>query len=238
MTEVIEIEHSNNQKGKTAIRIVRSNTARRLSLRIDPHLGIAKIIAPKRVSLKKMRAFVNDKITWILDELANLPPQKFLIHNHEVPILGVPHTIVHCPEARRGVWCEDNNIYVSGLSEHVERRVHDWLKFKAKSTITPLAMCYAAIINENINGITIKSTKSRWGSCSSTGRISFTWHLIMTPEKVLKYVIAHEVCHLKEFNHSEGFWTLVENTFGKSEAEKMWLKKMDHICIDMCINKN
>jgi predicted metal-dependent hydrolase len=225
MPEFIEILNSENTDIKTTILIIRSKRAKQLRLRIDPYDGIPKISAPPNLSMMTIKRFAQEKIAWITAELDALPPRKGLANDSCIPILGVDHTILHCPEARRGVWCQGKTICVSGQAEYLERRVQDWLKLKANKIITPIAMDYARVIKKKISGITIKNTKSRWGSCSNTGRISFTWQLIMTPEQVMKYVIAHEVCHLEEFNHSEAFWRLVERIFGKYESEKDWLKK-------------
>ena len=79
-------------------------------------------------------------------------------------------------------------------------------------------------LSHKINSITLRDTTSRWGSCTSNGRLMYSWRLVMAPREVQNYVAAHEVCHLIEMNHSNEYWQLVENVFPNYKLNRLWLK--------------
>lgn len=213
----------NNQN--LTVRLTEHARARRLSLRVDPISGCVVLVKPKRASKKAAIAFAEDKADWIADRLAEMVLPVPFADGTEVPILGEQHTIQHCPEARRGVWRENNYLNVSGATDHLSRRIHDWFKDEARRFITPIAHSYAEKLDRTVTNISIKDTRSRWGSCSLGGRLSFSWRLIMTPTAVTKYVIAHEVSHLCELNHSERFWNTVDQLIDDRRAQTQWLKE-------------
>ena len=197
--------------GELAQRIVtRINPrARRISLRLDPAEGCIVLVRPRGVSAKAATRFATEKRYWIEDRLADLPPRIAFKDGVSLPYLGVDHVIRHAPEARRGVWREGQTIFVSGGTEHLARRVTDWLKSEAKALIGPRARGMAEALGCKVARISVRDTRSRWGSCSHDGKLSFSWRLIFAPEAVLTYVAAHEVAHLKYLDHSRAFWRTV-----------------------------
>lgn len=200
------------------------NRARRISLRVDPVGGRVVLVKPRRVSKRDAIAFAAEKTEWIADRLAELPQPIPFEPDAGIPLFGRPHTLRHRPEARRGVWLEEDNLCVSGPREHLSRRTQDWLKREARHVTTPIAKAFAEQLGKHVSQVSIRDTKSRWGSCTATGKLSFSWRLILTPEHVLRYVVAHEVAHLKELNHSSRFWQVVETLIDDRQAATQWLK--------------
>lgn len=198
--------------------------ARRLSLRVDPTASRVVLVKPRRASRKEAVAFASDKIQWISDRLAELPQPVPFEPDALIPVFGRPHAIDHHPDARRGVWIESERLCVSGPLEHLSRRVHDWMRAEARRLIYPLATSYAEQLGKRISGVSIRDTKSRWGSCTMAGKLSFSWRLILTPDHVLKYVVAHEVAHLEELNHSGAFWQVVDQLVSDRATSTQWLK--------------
>ena len=96
---------------------------------------------------------------------------------------------------------------------------------KAKETITKRASYFARLMGVSYRNITIREQKTRWGSCSSEKNLNFNWKLILAPPEVLDYVVVHELCHLKEMNHSKAFWDEVEKVMPEYETYKLWLKE-------------
>lgn len=201
----------------------RSAPARRMSLRIDPAQGVV-IVLPLRTSLNEAERFLLAHRIWVAERLARLPGKVVLAAGAVVPVRGVPHEIRHHPGARRGVWLADDGVNVSGQPEHVGRRVADFLRTEAKRLILPQAHDLAARINAKPGRITVKDTRSRWGSCSSKGDLAFSWRLVLAPDWVLTYVVAHEVAHLAEMNHSPAFWRVVDALAADSHAARRWLR--------------
>jgi predicted metal-dependent hydrolase len=82
---------------------------------------------------------------------------------------------------------------------------------------------FAAAIDERPGRISLRDTVTRWGSCSPDGNLAFSWRLVLAPDSVFRYVVAHEVAHLRELNHGPRFWTLVRQLVGNSERPRAWL---------------
>lgn len=198
--------------------------ARRLSLRVDPIKGCVVLTKPRRASKKAALAFAQEKAAWIADRLGELVTPIPFRDSGTVPIRGTLHTIRHQPNAKRGVWLGPEVLNVSGSSEHLSRRVHDWFKQEARKVISPLAHSYAHRLEKKVTAVSMRDTRSRWGSCTADGKLSFSWRLLMTPEDVMHYVIAHEVAHLCEMNHSARFWKTVESLIEDRRGPTAWLK--------------
>lgn len=206
-----------------SVTVKRSALARRISLRVDPARGPV-LMLPIKARLAEGERFLLAHRMWLAERLARLPGEIALADGVEVPLLGVPHPIRHTPQARRGVWLEDGAILVSGLPEHVGRRTADFLKAEAKRLIVPRAHDMAARLGKKPGRITVKDTRSRWGSCSSAGDLAFSWRLVLAPEQVLDYVVGHECAHLVEMNHSPAFWAVVASLVGEAGEPRRWLK--------------
>lgn len=220
MTNIITLDLGGHSVGVT---VKRSAQAQRISLRIDPVRGPVMVL-PAKARLADAERFLLAHRIWLAERLARLPGKVALADGTSVPILGVPHPICHAPEARRGVWIEDGALMVSGRPEHVGRRAADFLKAEAKRLILPQAHGLAERIGRKPGRVTVKDTRSRWGSCSSAGDLAFSWRLVLAPDWVLTYVVAHEVAHLAEMNHSPAFWAVVDSLVGDPRPAKAWLK--------------
>ncbi len=202
-----------------------SARARRLTLRIDPHERRAVLVIPPGTPVQQAHDFVTKNQGWIEHHLSALPEIVPYGDGSTIPFLGTPHTIRHVPAARRGVWREGDVIYVSGAPEHLPRRTADWLKDQARREISVRAHPLAEQIGRTIRRITVRDTRSRWGSCTARGDLSFSWRLILAPETVLAYVVAHEVAHLREAHHGPSFWSLVRALHPSCDADRQWLKR-------------
>lgn len=199
-------------------------------LRVDPARGGPELVLPDGVDPAKAEAFARQNLGWLRTRLARLPSRVAFVDGTVVPILGVEHRIRHRADQRGGVWrVEDPDgsaeLHVAGQAEHLPRRVVDFLKTEARRAIVPRARNRAETLDRRIGRVTVRDTASRWGSCSSRGDLSFSWRLILAPEPVLDYVVAHEVAHLIEMNHSPRFWRLVARLMPAYERERAWLKR-------------
>ncbi len=204
--------------------VSRNPRARRISISLDGG-GSVRLTLPRRTSLRQGLDFAEDKANWILDQLNALPERVPFEDGAILPLLGADHVICHQPAARRGVWCADGAIRVSGQREHLPRRVGDFLKAEARREISRRAKEKAGIVGRPVRRITLRDTTSRWGSCTSDGNLSFTWRLILAPEDVLDYVVAHEIAHLKHLNHGSRFWALVARLTADVTRSRRWLRE-------------
>jgi predicted metal-dependent hydrolase len=207
------------------LEIRRHSRAQRLTLRMTPDGAGVRLVLPARVAVKEGMAFVERNRGWILQRLSDQPARVIFRDGATIPFLGQNQTVRHDPNARRGVWREDDIIWVSGFAEHLPRRLTDYLKAEARNEITARARTKAESQGLRIARISLRDTTSRWGSCSSRGNLNFSWRLIFAPELVLDYVVAHEVAHLREMNHSPDFWHLTRQMTNDVGQAKAWLSR-------------
>lgn len=231
MQNVIDPQMLRFDERQIPLEIRRHARARRITLRLTPDgLGV-RLVLPERTPLKEGLAFAERNRGWILKRLSDQPGRVALCDGAVIPVLGQTRTIRHAPETRRGVWQEDDVIWVSGFSEHLPRRVTDYLKGEARREITQRARSKAKAQDLRIARISIRDTTSRWGSCSSTGNLNFSWRLIFAPELVLDYVVAHEVAHLREMNHGPAFWHLTRQMTENVGQAKTWLSNNGNLLL-------
>lgn len=210
---------------EVALRLRRSTRARRLALRIAGHDDSVELVLPQGVPEEDGLDFLESRSGWVLDRLGRLPARVPFADGCELPLGGVAHRVRYAPGAGIPVVVSGREILVSGRPEHLPRRLGDWLRAEAKRRITPLAHGKAAAIAHTVTRITVRDQKSRWGSCARGGRLSFSWRLVLAPSAVLDYVVAHEVAHLEQPNHSPAFWRVVDRLTQDREACRAWLRR-------------
>jgi predicted metal-dependent hydrolase len=207
-----------------AIRI--SARARRISLRVLAAGRGIELVLPRGVGAAAGLKFLDGNRGWVAARIAAQPEATPFVEGAVVPVRGVPHRI--CREgdaAAPPVAIRDGEIRVKGDPAHVARRVRDHLMSLARSELSSRARDCAARIGRKIGRVGVRDPKSRWGSCSSKGDLSFSWRLVLAPDSVIDYVVAHEVAHLIEMNHSPRFWRLVETLAPDTEGPRAWLRR-------------
>lgn len=208
------------------VTFVRNARARRASLRVDPANRRIVLTAPLRMARGTALDFAEAQAGWIAARLDRLPERRPFRDGAEVPLFGVPHVIRHRAGLRGTVWREGAEIHVAGQSEHLPRRVRDWLTAELKTRLVPLVHAKAARVERPVKRITLRDSRSRWGSCGPDAAMSFSWRLVFAPPEVLDYLAAHEVAHLVHLNHSPRFWTLARGLCEVPiEGPQTWLKK-------------
>jgi predicted metal-dependent hydrolase len=210
----------------TPIRIRQSPRARRIAVRIDESTDEIELVLPRGVSLKAGFAFLEQQRGWVRSRLAEQPPRIAFADGSEVPVLGTPHRIRHLgPDWRRGTRIEAGEILVGGEAPHLPRRVRDALVALARRELSTRARQLAATLPRRVTRVTVRDTKTRWGSCAASGALAFSWRLVLAPEPVLDYVVAHEVAHLVHLDHGVRFWRLVERLAPGSAHQRGWLQR-------------
>ncbi len=227
--------------GPARVQWRRSLRARRVSLRIDPRGAAVVVTLPPRAARTAGVALLMNHADWVSERLAALPVAVAFEAGAAVPLHGVDHPIRHvarvstsrasprCASAAgrlgsRLVWVERGEICVPGEAEFIARRVADFLRAEARRRLSALVAQKAALAGVQPRRITVKDTRSRWGSCAANGNLAFSWRLVMAPRFVQDYVAAHEVAHLRHMNHGARFWALVDQLTPHTSAAMVWLR--------------
>lgn len=217
------------ESGIIAVDVRRHPRARNFTLRVGGPARAPVLTMPNRGSIYDAQKFLERHSGWLTSQLARLPAPSPIAEGSEVPLRGVPHGIRHAGH-RRGIAVlrlagERPELVVAGDPAHLRRRIVDFLKREARRDVEDAVMRYAGLLDVWPTAIRLRDQTSRWGSCSASGHLSFSWRLIMAPPFVLNYLAAHEVAHLRELNHSSRFWTLVAAICPDFEAARTWLVK-------------
>lgn len=224
------IERLLDVAGRAMPLTIRQNRqATRITLRIEPGGRALKMTIPAGLAVREVDAFLDRHHGWLAAKLSRFPEETGLRPGATVPLRGVPHRILHTGRLR-GVTealLEDGEpvIRVSGMEDHLGRRLSDFLKKEARRDLEALVKRHAATIRKPYAGIAMKDTRSRWGSCSHAGSLSFSWRIVMAPPSVIDYLAAHEVAHLREMNHGPQFWALCRSLCPHMDEAKDWLKR-------------
>jgi predicted metal-dependent hydrolase len=225
------------------VRLRRHRQARRYTLRIDAPAREVVLTLPPRGSVSEARVFAQKHGGWIAARLGRLPAAAPFAHGVELPLRGVTHRIEHRRGARGTVWTEASEngangarrgdgtgedgrvrlLCVAGEAAHIGRRVGDFLKREARRDLDVAIRRHAQALGVSVKRISVRDQSSRWGSCSNSGVLSFSWRLILAPPFVLDYLAAHEVAHLLELNHSPRFWRIVRRVYPDADRAKAWL---------------
>ena len=204
------------------VHLRRSAKARRISLRVSRLDGRVTLTLPKRVGEREALDFAHGKADWIRKHLAARPETVIVGEGAEIPMQGELLTVRR--SEIKAVSVEDAQLLVPQKSRHFGRTVQAFVKETARSALISASDHYSAKLGQSYSKITLRDTRSRWGSCSSKKALMYSWRLVLAPKEVLRYVAAHEVSHLVEMNHSPRFWALVEDIYGPHKEERQWLR--------------
>jgi predicted metal-dependent hydrolase len=226
----------------------RSARARRFSLQVSEARRGAVLTMPLYSSFADADEFLSRHLDWLKERVAGLSEPVPFTHGAIIPLRGYAHVLRFAGTMRRRgvVWIEDADdakaapawpegarvgirrlprLHVAGEEEHAPRRLLDWLKRQAHLDLNTRVDLHARRLNLTPKRLFVRDQTTRWGSCSTSGALSFSWRLVLAPPFVLDYLAAHEVAHLGHMNHGPRFWSLVERTMPRHEEARNWLRK-------------
>lgn len=206
-----------------AITLRKTAQARRISLRISRLDGRVTLTCPLRVSDREALSFAQEKADWLRRHLMEQPKQAGIGIGGDLPFEGI--TLRIAQGAGRLVQVQDSLLLVPGSPERAAARIAGFLKQSARDRLAAASDHYATLLGHPYTRLTLRDTRSRWGSCTADGGLMYSWRLVMAPPAVLSYVAAHEVAHLAEMNHSDAFWSVVTRLYGDYHAPRRWLRE-------------
>jgi len=212
--------------GGAPVEVRRSPRAQRMRLRVDPRKRVVLLTIPGRISQRRALAWASEHHEWVARMLAAIPGCEPIVPDARVPFRGEPHRIDWQPGRPRRIVRGDGLLAAGGPLEGLEARVLRWLKGQALETLTEETRTLASRADVMTPRVGVGDPISRWGSCSSSGTIRYSWRLILAPDFVRRATVAHEVAHLVHMNHGPDFHALVAELHGEDpRPARLWLRR-------------
>jgi predicted metal-dependent hydrolase len=207
------------------LEIVRRPGTRAMRLSVDPRDASVRLSMPPRAALRPALAWAATKRGWIEAQLAKLPAPMPVAPGMMFNLMGESVRIDWSPDHPRRPQLSDGILHIGGPRESLPSRLTRWLKAEALRVLEAETRALCATHDLNLTTVSIGDPRGRWGSCSSSGAIRYSWRLILAPAEVLRATVAHEVAHLTHLDHSPAFHAEVTRLYGKApSAERRWLK--------------
>jgi predicted metal-dependent hydrolase len=206
-----------------AYTIRRSPRARRIRVKVDPYDGV-ELVIPQRATQREAHRAIAELRPWIEKRLqeAEATKQRLAPPPGTVPFLGAPLRL-HYDAGRTRAHRKGDDLHVPNDNPH--EALERWYRAQARNEIAPRLQAATQALGRPHTTLAIRNQRTRWGSCSSTGAMSFNWRLMLAPEPVLDYVVWHEACHLVVMDHSRRFWALVERHVPDYREHRSWLRR-------------
>jgi predicted metal-dependent hydrolase len=205
-------------------RVRRSDRARRVRVRVDPHRGV-EVVLPRRSPAGAAPAAIAELRPWIEARLIEGQVVRDVVaaRGAHVPYLG-GELALRPQEARTRVHRRGDELLVPGDPGLAAAAIERWYRRAARDEIAPRVDRAVGALGTSYSALTIRNQRTRWGSCSAAGAMSFNWRLLLAPEPVLDYVVWHEACHLRVMDHSARFWELVGSHCPDYSEHRRWLR--------------
>ena len=200
----------------------KNNKSRRITLRISALDGKITLTGPSNLDFEEFRKFAESKKSWLKSKRGSFQPPIFVSEGIKIPILGAETKVLYCRVQKPK---KIGNVLYVNKRHPIANQVKNYLIEICAVHLDYICNEFSERLGSKFHKITLRDTRSRWGSCSADANLMFSWRLVMAPEDILAYVAAHEVAHLKHMNHSKEFWETVEFLFGPYKKEKAWLKQ-------------
>jgi predicted metal-dependent hydrolase len=209
------------------VKVKKSPRAKRLALRLSPKERVFHLVVPRGMSLSRATAFAEEHDRWMKERLRDLPRAVRYKTGAVIPIMGRCRTlkIIYSKNLKTTeILLKHNELLVFTNLEDPTPRILRFFKKLAKDELTKLSIEKAKRINKKVRNVSVRDTKSRWGSCSQDGRLSYSWRLIFAPSAAFDYVVAHEVAHLKHLDHGDNFWALCRRLSDEYLDGHFWMQ--------------
>lgn len=206
------------------VELVRNPRARQITLRADAIAGQLRVTLPPRARAAEAAALVAAQQDWIAPRVARWPRPVPFVPGAMIPFDGEALLLDWSAAHPRGVLRDGSRLRIGGACETLPGRTLRWLRGEALAAMTAATHELAAQVDRRVTRVSVRDPAGRWGSCSPTGAIGYSWRLVLAPAWVRHSVVAHEVAHLVHHNHGADFWALTRELTGADPARsRRWL---------------
>jgi predicted metal-dependent hydrolase len=208
------------------VEVVRRPAARRLRLTVDPRSGVVLLVMPKRAALGPALDWVKSQRDWIAMQRDKLPTPDPIIPGMTIMFAGQDLTLDWDEGHPRNPALIGDTLRIGGPLDLMPQRLLRWMRREARRILESETREYANIAEVTVGKVSIGDPRSRWGSCSASGDIRYSWRLILAPTNVRRATVAHEVAHRVHMDHSRAFHAFVAKIYGRDpKVERQWLRK-------------
>jgi predicted metal-dependent hydrolase len=201
--------------------------ARRMRLRLDEKRSVLKLTGPLRMNRKAALQWAAEQREWVQSQIEAMLPAEPFVPGAIIPLEGEDIRLEWSETGRRTPKLESGRLVCSGPPEGFARRIEAFLKRRALDILSEETADAAGRAGVTLKAVAVGDADTRWGSCSSTGRIRYSWRLILAPPDARKYVVAHEVAHLVHMDHGPRFKALERQLFeGDTDAARLLLRRV------------
>jgi len=205
------------------VKLVRSARARKITLRVSALDGRVSVTTPKHVNISQIKKFLYKNEDWLKRKRSEIPKKLDINIGSVIPYRGYELELVKY--SGKNIQLSRDNLLIPESKKSVGAITVEFLKQAARKHIEHQVNYYSERLGKAYTKISLRDTRSRWGSCNEKKALMFSWRLIMAPPEVLSYVAAHEVAHLKHMDHSLQFWEEVEHLYGEHNKPLQWLRE-------------
>ena len=218
---------------KFEVQIHRTNRRKTASIKVLQ--GVVQVVVPKTLSQQAIDDLIANKSNWIRQKLMqqqSVPvskPKQF-VSGESFTYLGRNYRLKVLPGQVAPVKLKHGYLQVTVTPDQksdqqlIRQRLRDWYLHRSIDKLEQKTSIYAEQMGVQPTQIKVKEYKSRWGSCNTRGEISYNWKIIMTPHRIVDYVVIHELCHLIHHNHSKQYWNQVRSIVPDYQSKRDWLK--------------
>ena len=229
------------RNGPDGIRIAVERTGRRKTASIRVDNGRVRVLVPRFLPEREIDALIARRMEWIREtvrvhaglsrarerQYADGEPFEYLGRRYRLQIVTGSAGRAKLVRGRLRVELVDG-LDAEGRAAAIRERLSAWYAARALDRLREKTERYASVLRVAPPTVVVKACESRWGSCSSSGKVMFNWKVIMAPDPIVDYVVVHELCHLLEHNHSPAYWRLVERVIPDYRARRRWLRENGH----------
>ncbi|WP_260581563.1 M48 family metallopeptidase [Sphingopyxis sp. PET50] len=208
------------------VRLVHHARSRRYRLVFDAARAELRLTLPQRGSAAKALRWASEQQDWLTEQVGKAVVPVEIGPGALVPLFGIDRRIEWNPALPRAVRLDGDTMHLGGPADGVGRRVERWLKAQALDLVTAESRDIAARAGLKAGRVGVGDPRSRWGSCTATGDLRYSWRLVMAPDHVRRATVAHEVAHLRHMDHGRAFHALVDELHdGDVAAARAWLRR-------------